>query len=142
MPVLCRPTKLGRVVPIIAFAALAAFPGHGQEAAGTEPMMLATGDFASPDAPGVRVMTFLAEFAAGATIPPHHHGGVSQVLLLEGDLEITDADGTKMTYRAGDKFDEAEGAVHSGLVTSSVPARLIWTIVLPDGAELETADAG
>ncbi|SPH18431.1 hypothetical protein DEA8626_01969 [Defluviimonas aquaemixtae] len=135
-------TKVGRLISIAGFAVFAGFPCVGQEAAGSEPKMLATGDFVSPDAPGVHVMTFLAEFEAGASIPLHHHGGASQVLLLEGDVDVTGADGTTVSFHPGDKMDEPAGWVHSGVVTSSEPAKLIWTIVLPDGAELETLDNG
>lgn len=126
------------LVVILALSSAGTFLAAAPVGAADEPKMLATGDFTSPDAPGVHVMTFLAEFDVGATIPAHSHGGTSQVLMLEGSLEVTQADGTRTTFKAGDKFDEAKDAVHSAVVVGDAPARLIWTIVLPDGAELET----
>ena len=100
--------------------------------------MLATGEFASPEAPNAKVMTFVVEFAPGAVIPKHSHGGTGQVLVLEGDIALAHLDGTKATYHKGDVFVEEAGDVHEGTI-GDAPAQLVWTIVLPEGAELETA---
>lgn len=109
------------------------------EAVGDEPLFIASGDFTTPAAPDAHVLTFFAEFAPGAHIPKHSHGAASQVLFVSGDAELTKEDGTVLSVHAGDVVNEDKDEIHSGVVTSSEPLRLIWTIVLPDGVELETA---
>ena len=116
------------------FATLA--PATAQDT--NEPKMLAAGDLVAPDAPGVHVLTFLIEFAPGAKVPTHSHGGAGQVLMISGSLDLTRADGTTTTYNAGDTIDEPKDDVHSGVISGTGPATMVWTLVLPDGAEMET----
>ena len=105
--------------------------------AGAESLIAMT-DMVAPEAPGAHVMTFYVELAPGEEVPMHSHGGTGVVVVVEGSLKVRDLDGTEHDFKAGDNFSEPSGAVHSAVITSSEPAKLIWTIVLPDGAELQT----
>jgi quercetin dioxygenase-like cupin family protein len=99
-------------------------------------------DFVTPDAPGTHVMTFIVGLAPGEEIKMHSHGGTGMVLVLEGEAVVTELDGTSNTYKAGDTFMENVGNVHGAVVSDAGPARVLWTIVLPDGMELETPYSG
>jgi quercetin dioxygenase-like cupin family protein len=99
-------------------------------------------DFVTPDAPGTHVMTFVVGLAPGEEIKMHSHGGTGIILVLEGEAVLTELDGTAKTLKAGDTFMENAGDVHGAVVSNAGPARVLWTIVLPDGMELETPYSG
>lgn len=115
--------------------ALTAYPVLAEE-------MVGMTDFVSPDAPGTHVMTFVVDLKAGEDVPMHSHGGDGVVMVLQGEAVVTGLDGTTATYKTGDTFAEPAGEVHGARVSDSGPARVIWTIVLPDGKELETPYSG
>jgi quercetin dioxygenase-like cupin family protein len=104
--------------------------------------MVGMTDLVSPDAPGTHIMTFIVDMNAGEAIPMHSHSGESIVFVLQGSGVVTRLDGSTATFSAGDTFSEPAGDVHSAVISDDGPARLIWTIVLPDGAELETPYSG
>ena len=104
--------------------------------------MLGMTDFVTADAPGTHIMTFIVGLAPGEEIKMHSHDGTGMVLMLEGELMVTELNGAPKTYKAGDTFMENAGNVHGAVVTDAGPARVLWTIVLPDGKELETPYSG
>jgi Cupin domain len=75
---------------------------------------------------------------AHTTLPPsftlkHVHGGPSYVYVIAGSVDITEADGQKTTYDAGQFFWEPAGRVHT--VQTTERAELFILQFLPPGAE-------
>jgi len=96
----------------------------------------AKGAFTPPQGLGAfQAMTFVLDVAPGAAFPLHSHPGRSEVLILQGALTQHPADGPAKVYHAGDSFMEEPGAVHSVSNDGSEPVRLVWTLLLPEGAQ-------
>ena len=75
---------------------------------------------------------------AHTTLPPsftlkHVHGGPSYVYVIAGSVDITEADGQKTTYDAGQFFWEPAGRIHT--VQTTERAELFILQFLPPGAE-------
>ncbi len=62
----------------------------------------------------------------------HSHGGPTYIYVISGDLEISDADGTK-NYGAGDFFWEMPGHVHTGHTNGG--AEFFVLFLLPPGSD-------
>ena len=96
----------------------------------------AKGAFTPPVGLGAfQAMTYVIDIAPGAAFPLHSHPGRSEVLILQGSLTQHPADGVTKVYHAGDSFMEEPGAVHSVSNDGSEPVRLVWTLLLPEGAQ-------
>lgn len=96
----------------------------------------AKGAFTPPQGLGAfQAMTFVLDIAPGAAFPLHSHPGRSEVLILQGVLTQRPADAAAKVYHAGDSFMEEPGAVHSVSNDGSQPVRLVWTLLLPEGAQ-------
>lgn len=96
----------------------------------------AKGAFTPPQGLGAfQAMTFVLDIAPGAAFPLHSHPGRSEVLILQGVLTQHPADAPAKVYHAGDSFMEEPGAVHSVSNDGSEPVRLVWTLLLPEGAQ-------
>ena len=127
-------------VPIIGALASTLFLGlQVSIAAAQEPAGVINGEFVpSDELKAFKAMTFVADFAPGLSVPLHSHPVRSQVLMLEGELTFKDPAGKETVYRKGDvltlEADQPLGPTNTG----KEMARTVWTIVLPDGAPLET----
>jgi len=128
-------SRMLRSTLTIAVLALSSPATLGQELGGMT-------DLVSPDAPGTHIMTFIADLKAGEEFPPHFHGGEGIVFVMQGSLAVIGLDGTMTTYSAGETFAEPAGVVLGAKVSDDGPSRVVWTIVLPDGADLETPCSG
>lgn len=104
--------------------------------------MLGSTDMVTAIAPGVHVMTFYVSAQPGEEFPMHSHGGDGIVLVTKGGVTLNFPNGESRELAAGDTFEEKAGEVHGAKVTGDGAAEFIWTIVLPDGAELETPYEG
>jgi quercetin dioxygenase-like cupin family protein len=69
------------------------------------------------------------DFAPGAGVPFHSHGGPHLVLVLEGAITVTEED-VETVYEAGESFTEAAGHVHQARNAGDVPARVAATWLL------------
>ncbi len=87
--------------------------------------------------PAAKVMTMVVDVPAGTEFPLHSHGGPGVATLLSGELDITFADGSIRHMMPGEVFVEDAGMVH-GAKVGAEPVRFVWTLVLPDDAEMET----
>ena len=58
-------------------------------------------------------------------------------MLLSGEMTVQELNGPKTVHHNGDVWIEEVGNVHGGTNTGKDTARLVWTILLPEGAELE-----
>lgn len=121
-------------------AALIAGPVALSPAAAAEPTVIANGEFEPPaDLKSFKAMTFVLDFAPGTEVPLHSHGGRSLALMLQGEITLKKLDGTEVVYKAGDSWVEEVGGIHSARSTGDETARAVWTILLPEGAALDTA---
>jgi quercetin dioxygenase-like cupin family protein len=103
------------------------------------PNVVYRSSFAATDVPAqFDVMNLALEFPAGAATPLHTHGGQGIVTVLEGTLVHRPEGGQVQTLAAGDSFIETPGHAHTAANESGEPARVIFTILLPEGAELTT----
>jgi quercetin dioxygenase-like cupin family protein len=99
--------------------------------------MVAAAGFVPPDGLGpFQAMTLVLEVAPGSEIPMHSHPGKGQVILLSGEITLTELNGKEIVYHAGDVWIEEAGNVHKGTNKGAETARLVWTVLHPEGTEL------
>lgn len=84
------------------------------------------------------VVTIVLDFAPGAWTPLHSHGGEDVVLVLEGRLTMQDEAGYETLYGPGDSWIETAGFKHRAGNETNERVRAVFTIVLPEGAQLTT----
>ena len=136
-----------RELPLVFFAVLvaliAAFTVVADEKAGQAPappgptatyqakypLTVKAGDY--------ELLTVILDFAPGATVPRHFHGGYVLVTVLSGELTLTEK-GTSRVVKTGDSWTENIGDQHSVLNTGTVPTRVAVSILLPKGGEVTT----
>jgi quercetin dioxygenase-like cupin family protein len=76
-------------------------------------------------------------FAPGAGVPDHVHGGPLVVQVLSGDITLTDETGSK-TYKPGDMWTEMAGHVHNAYNRGNAPTQVLVSALIPKGAQLQT----
>jgi quercetin dioxygenase-like cupin family protein len=79
----------------------------------------------------------ILEFAPGAGVPLHHHGGPVVVTVLMGEITLRES-GTERTVKAGESWTEQPGAPHAAFNKSSGVLRVAVSVLLPKGAEVTT----
>jgi quercetin dioxygenase-like cupin family protein len=138
----------------------AANPGPGKAtvvvtfllAKGAEPTTLQGG--AQPSAPGPTVryqaqfanlalpgqfdeVLVVLDFAPGAGVPLHVHGGPTLVTVLDGAITLAER-GAQQAYKAGESWTETPGNRHEAVNAGTTAARVVVTFLLPKGAEATT----
>jgi quercetin dioxygenase-like cupin family protein len=94
--------------------------------------------FEVTDPPG-EVITIVLDFAPGAWTPLHQHGGSNTVLVVEGEMTFRNAEtGEETTYTAGESWVEHPGHPHAAGNNTDANARVVFTILLPEGEEVTT----
>lgn len=63
----------------------------------------------------------------------HAHGGPTYVYVLSGTLNVTDATGNTVAYRAGDFFSEPAGYIHTAQTAEGAEVFILF--LLPPSAE-------
>ncbi len=121
----------------VAVAGLLAVP----QATSAEESVVAMMELTTELVPNAKVMTLVVDVAPGTEFPLHSHGGPGVATLLSGELGVTFPDGSKRHLVPGEVFVEDAGLVH-GAIVGAAPARFVWTLVLPDGAEMEIPYGG
>ena len=85
----------------------------------------------------VGLLGVVLDFAPGAGLPDHVHGGNMVVLVLDGQITLTDQ-GSVKTYKSGEFWTESPGHVHSAANLSGAHTTVALAVLLPAGAELTT----
>jgi quercetin dioxygenase-like cupin family protein len=134
-------SAIGRtaLLPILGFLAGTLSLGLQQgRAAAEEPASVVQGEFVPSDAlKSVKAMTFVLDFAPGLSVPLHSHPIRSQVLVIDGEVTFQDLSGKDMVVRKGEVLTMEADQVLAPRNAGKENARLVWTIVLPDGVPLE-----
>jgi LPXTG-motif cell wall-anchored protein len=87
------------------------------------------------------VVQAILDFAPGAATPYHTHPGIVMVTVVAGEITFN-LEGVDHVYKAGESFVEVPNQVGQARNASSVPARVMATYLLPQGAPLSTPHAG
>jgi quercetin dioxygenase-like cupin family protein len=77
------------------------------------------------------------DFAPGAGVPLHVHGGPTLVTVLDGAITLTER-GMQQSYRAGESWTETPGNRHEAVNGGATPARVVVSFLVPKGAEATT----
>ena len=134
-------------VATIAMAALLLIPQRPAVTGAEPPAQLPPGprtvhqsalEIATPPAP-LDAVQMVLDFAPGAWTPPHSHGGDVLITVLAGTMTVRGS-GDERTYQAGETWIERPGDVHAAGNAGSVPARLLATFILGEGAPLTTVE--
>lgn len=84
--------------------------------------------------------TTVLGFARGDWTPPHSHGGLTLVAVLEGEMTVRSG-GRETSYRSGDLWIEPAGDVHTAGNATESDARVAVTFLLRRGAPVTTVAA-
>jgi quercetin dioxygenase-like cupin family protein len=134
---------LRRALPLLIVAVIAASAAVADEKAGQAmapsgptaayqgkyPLTVKAGDY--------ELQTVVLDFAPGATVPRHFHGGYVVGTVLSGELTLTEK-GSSRVVKTGDSWTENIGDQHSVINAGMVPVRVAVSILLPKGAEFTT----
>lgn len=106
-----------------------ALPGPAIFNQAKRPITLPAGD--------CELVSTILDFAPGAGVPRHMHGGQVLVLVLSGEMTLREK-GTERIMKAGESWTENPGNEHSVINAGTVPARVAVSMLLPKGAEATT----
>lgn len=81
------------------------------------------------------------DFAPGAATPYHTHPGIVMVTVVDGELTFN-LEGVDHVYKTGESFVEVANQVSQARNAGSVPARVIASYLIPQGAPLSTPHTG
>jgi quercetin dioxygenase-like cupin family protein len=84
------------------------------------------------------LVNLVLDFAPGAQIPLHYHGGPALVVGKEGELTLRPEGGMEHKVTSGMVVNERAGVRHVMINTSSANAAIFAGVLLPKGAELTT----
>jgi quercetin dioxygenase-like cupin family protein len=105
-------------------------PGPTVPFQGSYPLTVVAGDYS--------LTNLVLDFAPGAEIPLHFHGGPAVLVGMDGTLDLRREDGAQHTLGPGQVVTEKAGARHVMINTSGANARVLAGVLLPKGAELTT----
>jgi quercetin dioxygenase-like cupin family protein len=86
-------------------------------------------------------INLVLDFAPGAKTPLHTHGGQGIVTVLDGELVHRPQGGEERRLSPGDSFLEMPGHLHVAANESQANTRVLFTALLPKGAELTTVQS-
>lgn len=123
------------LVPLLAIGAtgtatMAAAPGPTVPYKDSYPITVAAGDY--------DLLYRVLDFAPGAAIPLHYHGGPTAMVVVDGELTLQSHDGSERKLNPADTANEEAGAHHVMLNTSTASARVLVMMLLPKGAAVTT----
>ena len=93
------------------------------------PVTLQAGDY--------ELVSLIFEFAPGAGVPRHMHGGKVLVLVLSGEMTLREK-GRERVIKTGESWTEDPGREHSVVNAVNTTARVAVNMILPKGAEATT----
>jgi quercetin dioxygenase-like cupin family protein len=88
------------------------------------PVNLAGGDY--------DIVNQLLDLMPGAYMREHHHGGPVIVMVISGELTVTDNKGTRV-LTSGQSMSEEAAYVHAAANNGTTIAHLAVTYVIPEG---------
>ena len=89
---------------------------------------------------GFEVVHLVEDWLTGAESGWTAYNGLSLTTVVEGQLDVRDADNDETVYTAPDFYAAESGSEHELTNDGDVPARSVTTVLLPAGAELSGAD--
>ncbi|HET9496206.1 MAG TPA: cupin domain-containing protein [Chloroflexia bacterium] len=113
-----------------ALAAPAAQEGPSVSFEGTFPLTVEAGDY--------DLVYLVLDFAPGAGIPLHFHGGPALVVGMEGELTLLPEGGTERKLMPGDVVNETARVQHTMTNKSAANTRILAVILLPKGQDVTT----
>jgi quercetin dioxygenase-like cupin family protein len=100
------------------------------------PSTVVSNRFQAPSVPGpIELVHSVVDFAPGAGVASHTHGGQAFITVLEGAITLRGDDGER-TYSTGATLIEPVGEFFSAVNETAAPTRLLASYVLPRGAPL------
>jgi quercetin dioxygenase-like cupin family protein len=93
---------------------------------------------AANPAPTFDLVNLVLDFAPGVWTPVHSHGGQGMVTVLEGEVVHRPVGGEERRVVGGENFLESPGGPHAAGNVSGAKARVIFSVLLPKGAEVTT----
>ncbi|HEY6873073.1 MAG TPA: cupin domain-containing protein [Geobacteraceae bacterium] len=107
----------------------AALPAPATVQQAKMPITLQSGEY--------ELISIIFDFAPGAGVPLHRHGGQVLVQVLSGEITVREK-GIERVMKAGDSWTESPGNEHAAINAGSVTARVAVSMLLPKGAEATT----
>lgn len=83
------------------------------------------------------LLSSILEFAPGAGVPQHMHGGHVVVIVLDGEVLLKEK-GKERILKTGESWTENPGDLHSVVNAGKAKARVAVSNLLPKGAEATT----
>jgi quercetin dioxygenase-like cupin family protein len=83
------------------------------------------------------LLTIIMDFAPGAGVPRHIHGGSVLVTVLNGEITLKEK-GATLVKKTGESWTEKAGDEHEVVNAGTVPVRVAVSMLLPKGAEATT----
>ncbi|HST04022.1 MAG TPA: cupin domain-containing protein [Chloroflexia bacterium] len=133
-------SKLRLLSVLVALLSALPVAGVGSSLAQTlDPTVSFQGSFPLTVQAGEYDLTYLVlDFAPGASIPLHYHGGPALVVGMEGALTLRPEGGTEHVLAPGDVMNEQAGVKHVMINTGTTNSRIMAVVLLPKGADLTT----
>src|SRR4051812_16288751 len=125
---LLAPIPLGGALN--ALAAPTAQAGPSVSFQGTFPMTVEAGDY--------DLVYLVLDFAPGAGIPLHYHGGPALVVGMQGELTLQPRDGNAHMLMPGDVVNEKALVQHTMTNRSTADTKIMAAILLPKGKDVTT----
>jgi quercetin dioxygenase-like cupin family protein len=125
---LLAPLPLGGALQVMAAPTAPAGPEVSFQ--GTFPLTVEAGDY--------DLVYLVLDFAPGAGIPLHYHGGPALVVGMEGELTLHPHEGNERKLRPGEVVNEKAQVQHIMMNMSAANTRIMAVILLPKGQEVTT----
>jgi quercetin dioxygenase-like cupin family protein len=128
MLALLAPLPLGQALNALAATTAPAGPTASYQ--GTFPLTVEAGDY--------DLVYLVLDFAPGAGIPLHYHGGPALVVGMEGELTLHPKGGNEHMLMPGDVVNEKALVQHTMTNLSATKTRIMAVILLPKGKDVTT----
>jgi quercetin dioxygenase-like cupin family protein len=83
------------------------------------------------------LLTIVMDFAKGAGVSRHFHGGFVLVTVLSGEITLKEK-GADIKKRTGESWTEKPGEEHAVVNEGSAAVRVVVSMLLPKGSEATT----
>jgi len=83
------------------------------------------------------LVSVILDFAPGAGLPDHFHGGHALATVLIGEITLREKGGERI-IKTGESWTENPGDLHAAVNASATSARVAVSMLLPKGAEATT----
>jgi len=123
------------LIPLLAYTAsgtatMAAAPGPTVPFKDSYPITVQAGDY--------ELVYRVLDFAPGAQIPLHYHGGPTAMVVVEGELTLQHHDRMELKLKPADTDNEEAGAHPVMMNASAANARVLVVMLLPKGGAVTT----